>query len=326
MPKEIFIQEYTRKDGTKVRSHYRNIEESANLLAADCYDDALDLINQTLLTIPEEKEALAKLYTEDYLTDDEKSALINQIHLLQSFQNEGLRFQALAGNNLDTNDSVKKIIDMFSQAPTGAAATMNNLNWFEKYKIKALRTFSKKSLPTASHVFMNATNDFSETKKEKHAFIINNLNEIQNDELKNILKNKGVSDNERGAYYLPQSKLAKDIAKTKEVKELIKSNYSELKQGKIIKETSSTYNNSLFNRSKLDNHLAFQKFTIYNLKIVNDVASGIFVDDWGFDELRKDGSFSSELNNKGFEWQEKGALERQFYLIQFEIPITKDFF
>lgn len=113
--KQVYVKEYTRDDGTKVRSHYRNIEETVSRLSQGDNQGALDMISQTLATLPDEQNALAKVVAGNTIVPEEYNGYLGQLQDLNQFQNLAMKYKMLSDNELDVSEAADEIQNAFGE-------------------------------------------------------------------------------------------------------------------------------------------------------------------------------------------------------------------
>lgn len=322
--KQVYVQEYTKSDGTMVRSHYRNIEGVSGLLAQGNNQGALDLINQTLQTIPDEKDALAKAFAGGSLSVEDRDGYMGQLQDLQAFQQHAGTYKTLADNGLDVSESADMLQQLFgSGQPTGGAAQMYNtpITGKSKVDLKPVDDMEARLMinggglfyPNASNVLKNARNDLEVALNDKNAQIFRGSNSIKNNELKNVMEKAGIQPFDNGVVYKPEAEISKAMSKSNALKDYFKNNAD--KFGEPIEKVVIP-----FDKKDRDLQLGYGRVTLYNPKMVGDYGIAIAIERTDFTHWEGKGLITT-LNNHGHRIQENGGFVPYYSIVPIMVKV-----
>ena len=173
--------------------------------------------------------------------------------------------------------------------------------------------------PVSSDMYTDGMTDFSRAKKNPNAEIID-FKDIKDKNMKDILKEYRVNDDERGVHYGSGSKASELFSNSKEIQDFFKENKDAIKEGKI-KEKSFEFGkdanllDTLLDRKKVDKYASVQHGTLVNPSFDKENNGiGTLVDNSDF-EKRTPNNLKAWVNNHGYNMQEKGNYKNHFSII-----------
>lgn len=333
--KQVYVKEYTRDDGTKVRSHYRNIEETVSRLSQGDNQGALDMISQTLATLPDEQNALAKVVAGNTIVPEEYNGYLGQLQDLNQFQNLAMKYKMLSDNELDVSEAADEIQNAFGEKILGGAAQINALSPTHNEGFKELPLIDKAKInwkmnpianslaPLTTKGIDNLTKNLNSAINDPNAEVVVGINKFKNEEFRNTLKKIGVHDEDMGVIYRPDSEASRTMAKSATVEKFVTDNFEDIKQGKIkTSQLNFQYSDNYLSLKQFDLQAAYQNVTIYEPKIVGNTINFMVID--RNDYTKQNGSgFLIKNNNEMAELQQKGAVKPYFTIMEVSVDLKK---
>ena len=179
----------------------------------------------------------------------------------------------------------------------------NEKTKWEKTQENLYKNISRPFLPLASNAVANGMDNMKRVQNDENAIIYENLNQIQDINIKNKLKSLGVSEDTKGIYYNSNSLASQKIKKMKEIDSYIKA----FKSGEKKEGLELTSNFDVFS--------FLQHVTIYEPQIANNVFTCKILDFSDFNK-RTHGNIIKQIpNNWGNNMQEKGYYKNYFIII-----------
>lgn len=194
---------------------------------------------------------------------------------------------------------------------------------WEKIQEKIYTDYFKNILPMSSNATKNGLTNLESAQNDKNATIYNSLDNLQDEKLKETLKQYGAKENMRGIHYDDASLNAHKISNSKEVKKFIND----------MCENGGVLNNNLINFKfditqpidSIDRYASIQHAKIYNPHVSEDgnYIEGKIIDISDF-EKRDTQNLLNIPNNWGKNMQDKGQYENYYIIIDLKIPLTEE--
>ena len=251
------------------------------------------------------------------LSDVTKSVGNNVQNLINPVKEITKNFQSKIRNIVDLTIAQKdKILNNttdYSQPITLREQILNNL----------IMGIPGRQFPMASDMYIDSMHNMGQADINSHAKVLDNMQIIDNEKVKSVLKRYGVNDDERGVIYDEQSDFAKKIINSKELKEIIEKRRKN-SEANSIDEERITFPAALFdvvfNKDKFDRNVAIQNAVLVEPYFDEEgYFHGKLVDRYDFkhEEAKNLKEFPKiYINNHGYNMQKKGNLENYFSVIE----------
>ena len=233
------------------------------------------------------------------------------------------------GGASEVNNIIDSGIEKYLDLPTGTIDSLrryrdngisddNNMNLWEEIQGAIYENLLHKYFPMSSDATKNGMHKLEIAKKDKNVSIIRDLNTLNNQKQKAILKSMGAKEENSGIIYHEASDISQKFKNSPELEAHIAKirdsvlNGNELKDEKIVFESSKS--DFIGNKEKIDRHAFIHNAMITNQKVdEHGVYTCDLLDFSDFDD--KPIETLLDIPNKwGYDMQER-KLYKNFYII-----------
>ncbi|MCQ2753414.1 MAG: hypothetical protein MJ231_00010 [bacterium] len=178
---------------------------------------------------------------------------------------------------------------------------------------------AKKIFPAASNIYTDAVTDFSRARNNKNVELLEDQSTLD-DETKQILRQYGVKDDEKGVLYKIDSEMSKKFGNSPELKEFFKKNKKQIEEGNLKHaNVNFDYKKNPFNLNNIDRYGSIQHANIVNPSIDGNSKRATIVDRTDYEKRNEDYPYIPAMyNNLGYDMQENGNLENYYTIIQIQ--------
>lgn len=332
-PDVIYVEAYTRKDGTHVRGYYRSVSggaasiedfdaedyENTMLQGSVEYEGYIDEYPPETPNLEVEKNspvspAQSNSSTIDYFSDDmnTSSVMYNDYLYNQLLNNpvDDLVSQYTSEGNVDNiESSINQLLNkgrlVLDQIPQ---EYINNM--MDVASSIYLQPITNLVFPVAGDNLINSRYRLANSRMDKNSRIFESRNQLNDLELNNLMDSLKIPRESAGVVHTASSKVSKRLWKSKEIQNIVKNYENELK----VNNNSGIFDIEFTMQNSLDNYFGIQHCKLYNPHITKDgYFEGKIIDYYDFD-YRTPNSFGSKINNWGALNQKNGKLQN-FYTI-----------
>lgn len=212
-------------------------------------------------------------------------------------------------------DKIKKIIEQY----LNEYKNLDNKLKTEKLAVDSIVALGSKSAEDAAALWVLASSKFKRGLDyvEKNGKIINKIDDLKNNNLQKVVKNKIYSQfdkkESRGVYFYSNSSIAKSVSESQEFKQIVNKNIDAmLHEKKIIAKESA------FLEKSLNNYLAIHGCDILNIRVENGILRATVIDTVDYNK----GDIKVKLPR---DLQEGDAIENYYIIIEIAEPVSKYF-